>query len=95
MINNFNIDRYITLDPKDKDDILNDICDLIAYNELVNIRELRRFIKIHGLPSMKVVNSVFRSHTGLVQLYFDDVCQEKNMVKILLTQRLERLSNDH
>lgn len=30
-----------------------------------------------GLPSMKVVNTVLRSHTGLVRLYFDAVYQER------------------
>ena len=29
LLNNFDIDRYIVLDVEDKDDILNDICDLI------------------------------------------------------------------
>ena len=31
----------------------------------------------HNLPSMKVINSVLRSHTGLVRLYFDAVYQER------------------
>lgn len=30
-----------------------------------------------GLPSMKIVNTVLRSHTGLVRLYFDAVYQER------------------
>ncbi|RZM53900.1 replication protein RepB, partial [Klebsiella pneumoniae] len=29
LLNNFDIDRYITLDVADKDDLLNDVCDLI------------------------------------------------------------------
>lgn len=81
LINNFDIDRYITLDAEDKDDMLNNVCDLIDEHGLANIRELRRFMKAHGsvygLPSMKVVNSVLRSHTGLIRLYFDAVYQER------------------
>lgn len=81
LLNNFDIDRYITLDAEDKDDMLNDVCDLIDEHGLANIRELRRFVKVHGsehgLPSMKVVNSVLRSHTGLIRLYFDAVYQER------------------
>lgn len=81
LINNFDIDRYITLDVEDKDDMLNDVCDLIDEHSLANIRELRRFIKVHGseynLPSMKIINSVLRSHTGLIRLYFDAVYQER------------------
>ncbi|MFP3359091.1 Rep family protein, partial [Planococcus sp. SIMBA_143] len=75
------LDRYITLDVEDKDDMLNDVCDMIDEHGLANIRELRRFVKLHGaqynLPSMKIVNSVLRSHTGLLRLYFDAVYQER------------------
>ncbi|MDB7978912.1 replication protein, partial [Faecalitalea cylindroides] len=77
LLNNFDIDRYITLDVKDKDDMLNDVCDLIDDHNLANMRELRRFLKAHGseygMPSIKVVNSVLRAHTGLIRLYFDAV----------------------
>lgn len=80
-LNNFDIDRYITLDAEDKDDMLNEVCDLIDEYGLANIRELRRFIKArgaeYGLPSMKKINSVLRSHTGLIRLYFDAVYQER------------------
>ena len=81
LINNFDIDRYISLDVEDKDDMLNDVCDMIDEHDLANMRELRRFVKLHGseygLPSMKIINSVLRSHTGLVRLYFDAVYQER------------------
>lgn len=81
LLNNFDIDRYVVLDVEDKDDMLNDVCDMIDEHSLANIRELRRFVKEHGteysLPSMKIINSVLRSHTGLIRLYFDAVYQER------------------
>ena len=81
LLNNFDIDRYVTLDVEDKDDMLNDVCDLIDDHNLANMRELRRFVKLHGveygLPSMKILNSVLRAHTGLIRLYFDAVYQER------------------
>jgi len=81
LINNFDIDRYITLDVEDKEDMLNDVCDMIDEYDLANMRELRRFVKTHGLehnlPSMKIINSILRSHTGLIRLYFDAVYQER------------------
>ena len=53
------------------------VCDLIDDHNLANMRELRRFVKLHGveygLPSMKIINSVLRAHTGLIRLYFDAV----------------------
>lgn len=81
LINNFDIDRYISLDVEDKDDMLNDVCDLIDDHDIANMRELRRFVRLHGaeynLPSMKIINSVLRAHTGLIRLYFDAVYQER------------------
>ncbi|HDT6966154.1 TPA: replication protein [Staphylococcus aureus] len=81
LLSNFDIDRYITLDVEDKDEMLNDVCDLIDNHGLANIRELRRFVKENGteynLPSMKIINSILRSHTGLIRLYFDAVYQER------------------
>lgn len=81
LLNNFDIDRYVVLDVEDKDEMLNDVCDMIDDHSLANIRELRRFVKEHGsdynLPSMKIINSVLRSHTGLIRLYFDAVYQER------------------
>lgn len=81
LLNNFDIDRYVTLDAEDKDDMLNDVCDLIDDHNLANMRELRRFVRVHGaeygLPSMKIINSVLRAHTGLIRLYFDAVYQER------------------
>ena len=80
-INNFDIDRYNTLDVEQKDDILDLVCELIDEFELANVRELKRFVAAvgpqHGLANMKVVNRVIRSHTGLIRLYFDGVYQRK------------------
>lgn len=81
LINNFDVDRYITLDVEEKDEMFNLVCDLIDDHDLANIRELRRFIKARGaefgISSMSIVNSVLRSHTGLIRLYFDGVYQER------------------
>ena len=78
---NFDIARYVTLDVEEKDFILDLVCNLIDEQGLANVRELKRFINQHGgeygIPSMKIVNEVIRSHTGLVRLYFDGVYQER------------------
>lgn len=54
--------------------MLNDASDLIDDHSLANIRELRRFVKEHGteynLSSVKIINSVLRSHTELIRLYY-------------------------
>ena len=80
-LNNFDIDRYVTLDAEQKDDILDEGCNIIADYRLANILELKNFVSEkgaeYGLPTMKVINSVLRSHTGLIRLYFDGVYQER------------------
>ena len=80
-INNFDIDRYVTLDAEQKDDILDEVCNIIAEHRLANILELKNFVMTkgaeYGLPTMKVINSVLRSHTGLIRLYFDGGYQER------------------
>lgn len=81
VINNFDIDRYVSIDTETKDEMLNKICELIATEGLANILELTRYIKYHGdehsFRNMNVVNYVMRSHTGLIRLYFDGVYQER------------------
>ena len=43
LLSNFDIDRYITLDVEEKDDMLNEVCDLIDEYDIANMRELRQF----------------------------------------------------
>ena len=98
MINNFDIDRYISLDVEDKDDMLNTVCDLIDEYGIANIRELKRFVRVHGneygLPSMKIINSVLRAHTALVRLYFDAVYQERRYGRGDIDKETGEILND-
>ena len=48
LLNNFDIDRYITLDVEEKDYILDLVCNLIDEQGLANVRELKRFVNQHG-----------------------------------------------
>lgn len=81
LLMNFDIERYITLDVEEKDYILDTVCNMIDEQNLANIKELKRFVREggaeYGITSMKIVNGVIRSHTGLVRLYFDAVYQER------------------
>jgi len=85
LLNNFDIDRYVALDVEEKEEMFNLVCELIDDHDLANIRELRRFVKAYGpeygIPNMAVINSVMRSHTGLIRLYFDSVYQERRYGK--------------
>lgn len=59
LLNSFDIDRYVVLDVEGKDEMLNDVYDMIDDHGLINIRELRLFVKEHvaeyNLPSMKIM----------------------------------------
>ena len=61
-------------------------CNLIDEQGLANVRELKRFINQHGgeygIPSMKIVNEVIRSHTGLVGCTLMVFIKNGNMVRV-------------
>ena len=83
---------------EDKDDMLNTVCDLIDEYGIANIRELKRFVRVHGneygLPSMKIINSVLRAHTALVRLYFDAVYQERRYGRGDIDKETGEILND-
>lgn len=80
LLNNFDIDRYVTLAVEEKDDIFNELIEIIFTNGLANINELRRFVvqkgSEHGI-TLKNMDKVLRDHTGLIRLYFDASYQER------------------
>src|SRR5699024_12513455 len=62
LLNNFDIDGNITIDVEDKDDLLKEVCEKIDEHDLANMRELSRFVRVHGakhkLPSLNLIISV-------------------------------------
>lgn len=80
-LNNFDIDRYITVSVEEKEDLYNLVCDLIIDYDLANIKELKYFVLTkgnqYGISSMRQINEVIRSYTGLIRLYFDAVYQDR------------------
>lgn len=47
-INDFDIDRYVTLDESQKKQLRNDLLDIVDMFEIVNFKELRAFLKWRG-----------------------------------------------
>lgn len=79
-LNNFDIDRYVTLSVEEKDEAFDRLLEIIAEYGLANINELRRFVLQQGSQfgvDLKLMNKVIRDHTGLVRLYFDASYQER------------------
>lgn len=74
-INDFDIDRYITLDENQKRELKNLLLNIIRKEHLVNVIHLLDFIEVHGLEngiqSMRDVNDVITANAGGFRLYFD------------------------
>ncbi|HBK4058263.1 replication protein (plasmid) [Enterococcus faecium] len=84
-INDFDIDRYISLDENQKRELGNLVLSLIRKYELENIIDLGDFVEMrgeeYGLPSMEIINDALTSRTGLLRLYFDGNYQRRKSGK--------------
>lgn len=78
-INDFDIDRYITLDETQKKELFNSITRVIVANKFENIFDLSNYIINRGgeigIESLDVMNDVIAPKTGLLRLYFDGAYQ--------------------
>lgn len=77
-INNFDIERYITVDIETKEKAFRTIIKLIRQNGIANIIELEEFIEDKGLDYGIDENLYFTSiqnKASLLRLYFDGVYQ--------------------
>lgn len=86
LLNNFDIDRYNTLDVEEKDELFEIVCEVVEKYQIANILELSKFVRkygsIYGLSNMKIVNKVIANKTGLMRMYFDGAYQvRKNGIK--------------
>ncbi len=78
LINNFDIDRYVTLDVEEKAELFNVVVSLIRAYTLQNIFDLYDFIdengEVYGL-NINLVNEVISGKTGFMKLLFDGAYQ--------------------
>ncbi|WP_279280754.1 Rep family protein [Enterococcus gallinarum] len=50
LINNFDVDRYVTLDESEKKELRQTLLEIIDKYKIVNIIELSAFIRERGMP---------------------------------------------
>ncbi|HEL1718341.1 TPA: replication protein [Streptococcus suis] len=77
-INNFDIDRYVTLDVEEKAELFNVVVSLIRAYTLQNIFDLYDFIDENGEAyglTINLVNEVILGKTGFMKLLFDGAYQ--------------------
>lgn len=74
-INDFDIDRYISLDESQKKELKNLLLDIIRKNHLVNVVHLLEFVEVHGaeygITNTDDVNEVVTANAGGFRLWFD------------------------
>ena len=91
MINNFDIDRYDTLDVADKKAYLNTVLNLVKSNGIQNMIDLEFFIDEHG-SEYGVTNSILRDvvdgKSGILRLYFDGNYQRSKRKKKNKTRKI-------
>ncbi|QQT04752.1 Plasmid replication protein [Streptococcus dysgalactiae subsp. dysgalactiae] len=78
LINNFDIDRYVTLDVEKKAELFNVVVSLIRAYTLQNIFDLYDFIDENGETyglTINLVNEVISGKTGFMKLLFDGAYQ--------------------
>lgn len=86
LINGFDIDRYVTLDDVEKNEILDLIVELIYRFKIENLYDFWQFYyenkEAYDLPNKRDMNSIIKSNTGFLRLNFDGVYQhnQRNMM---------------
>ena len=74
-INGFDIDRYVTLDDAQKNEVLDITIGLTLKYGFKNIVDFMDFYFEHaddyGLPNLRLMNDIIKSNTGILRLYFD------------------------
>lgn len=74
-INDFDIDRYVTLDESQKRELKSLLLDIVRENHLVNVIDLLGFLSIHageyGIESMSDVNDIISTNPSAFRLWFE------------------------
>ncbi|MEK4985453.1 replication protein [Streptococcus sp. FSL L8-0526] len=85
LINNFDIDRYVTLDVEEKAELFNMVVSIIRAYTIQNIFDLYDFIDENGENyglTINLVNEVIAGKTGFMKLLFDGAYQRSKRGEI-------------
>lgn len=74
-INDFDIDRYVTLDESQKREMKSLLLDIVRENHLVNVIDLMAFLSVsggeYGINNMADVNDVVSTNPSAFRLWFE------------------------
>lgn len=81
MLNDFDIDRYVTIDESQKKELFNDLIGVIYENKLENYFDLVDYVLSNGeeigISNLGVLNDVISARTGLLRLALDGAYQRR------------------
>lgn len=81
LLNDFDVDRYITMSAAEKSDKFTALTKAVRHNDLANIIELTDWLEEHGgeidIKSPGELNKVIDGKVGMLRLYFDGVYQKR------------------
>uniref|UniRef100_UPI003F68ECB9 replication protein n=1 Tax=Streptococcus pluranimalium TaxID=82348 RepID=UPI003F68ECB9 len=82
LLNNFDIERYVSYDTEALSEMFDMLCDLIIKHKLSNMVQLENYLadnsfNQHGITSRRVLRKVIQNRTSMLRLYFDGVYQEE------------------
>lgn len=78
LINNFDIERYITIDVETKNQVLKSLLQIIRAYSIPNILDLHDFVEENGMDygiDMNLFLSTIESKSSILRLYFDGAYQ--------------------
>lgn len=82
LLNNFDISRYVVLDVHEKEELLQDLLDIIYNNRLTNVFQLMGYLNElratgNPVPPERDLLEVIKSNTNMLRLFFDGAYQEQ------------------
>lgn len=94
LLNNFDIERYDTLDAEEKAEKLGTLIDIIKENSLANVLDLEFFVDERGSEyniTTAELRKVIDGKSGLLRLYFDAAYQRTKRAETKLKDDREEL----
>lgn len=96
-INNFDIERYITIDVETKNEVLKVLLQIIRAYSIPNILDLHDFVEENGVSygiDMNLFLTTIESKSSILRLYFDGAYQRSKRGSDMTKIKGENLSND-
>lgn len=83
LLNNFDIDRYVTMDKAQKKEMFAHLLDFVDEQNIMNLKQLKFFIREHGgdigIKNTQELIEICNENHGMLRMMFDANWQESNL----------------